>query len=833
MTSKDAGDSVRNRQSESRPVGRRPSLVSLVAHGVFERVQYPSLAIGLFLFWSALVGAFGTDLFGIPYLFWHAQAEIAVCAGLAVGVVLGEWCFVNFMLDSDREWLRRWVSARGDEQVLTQYLFWTNLAFAAVFLPAPFLHRLGGDLAAFNLIRATMSAMAIVTGVAIYVGCVACASAWVRSDSPGMAAYRGLVEVGLRWVQGVDWFASRAARQRGEVSADQDGEMVWVHAVGGLFFGVWLVVLAIAGVIYARVEEYDRWLDAAFSPAVLICVLAVLAVRIYGFLVFHAHRLYFAGLAAVVVVMGGASHYDWFGHKYPLPGMPFRHTFPSVEDVMTAQLERVERLERGLDEDTDRKALEKWLEQVERSDESPVLVLVATSGGGLRAQVWTTAVFGALERMIPEFPYRTRVVTGASGGMVGAAYYVGTLKSPEHPWAHGQNGTSLSVERLVEVASHDALTPTARTLFFRDLPRQVLPFLGGRDRGEALQATWIRNSGGSESAFRRPLRDLEASELAGWCPSLVFSPALLEDGRRLLLSNLNLAPLTASQLPRSGAQEALGWVSVPSEGGRERPRFAAISAIEGRLIEDRLNYRFDLATAARLNASFPLASPPVAMPIDQLQWSLGDAAYYDNYGMDVAVRWLERHRERLMQWRASGRLKGILIVQIVASEDPRNVPPQGRPTWADGWLTPVGGFFSHGFQKIVQTSDEQLEALAKSFPEDADGGGEFLRLETIAFRGEASLSWYLTPEEVHAIVYPLERIGSQGQLDFDRQGTPAFQRALGRAGTPTEALREFRTEMQRQLADLHQWWHSRQATSSERAGRDPRMTDQPQAIEQR
>ena len=39
----------------------------------------------------------------------------------------------------------------------------------------------------------------------------------------------------------------------------------------------------------------------------------------------------------------------------------------------------------------------------------------------------------------------------------------------------------------------------------------------------------------------RPFRELAAGEAEGWRPSLVFSPMLLEDGRRLLISNLDLA----------------------------------------------------------------------------------------------------------------------------------------------------------------------------------------------------------------------------------------------------------------------------------------------------
>ncbi|MCA9104516.1 MAG: hypothetical protein KDA83_03745 [Planctomycetales bacterium] len=858
------------RRIVSRFTFKQPTTATLLGYGIFERVQYPSLLLVVIAFWFVLAGFFGSTTVGIPYLFWHAQAEIAVCAGLAIGVFLGEWCFVNFLLDSDRPWLQRWVACRNEQHVLMRYLFFMNLIFAGAFLPTPFFYRVSGELSQFNLVRALMSAVAIVTGVSVYVCAVSSISSWVRSDhwlSRRIRVATGNLLIALHDGGGLSrtfgaltrWLLFRGhdpqrflvdtspaeneeTYEVADAAAPRDlaNDMVWVHVVSGIFFWIWNLLLIAGAIVYARTDNYSPWLDAIMSPAVLICMLLILGVRIYGFMVFHLHRLYFALVAGAIVTIMGLGYYDWFGHKYPLPDMPFRHAFPDVAEVMDAQRERLDRLDAGLDVDTDRLALERWLEETEATGGSPILVVVATSGGGIRAQIWTTAVLGAMERMVPELPYRTRLVTGASGGMVGAAYYVATIDQPRsrssHPRTHSnhaQAGTPLPVERLVEISSQDSLTPTARTLFFRDLPRQIMPFVGGRDRGEMLERTWIANSGGEQSVLHRPLRDLEAGELSGWCPSLVFTPALLEDGRRLFLSNLNLAPLTVARIPRDlkeGETPVMGasieYEEALAEAENSLDGLTTLSAIESRLIEDRLNYRFDIATAARLNASFPLISPPIAMPVDRVQWSLGDAAYYDNYGMNVAVRWLERHHSVLQEWRDEGRLHGILLLQIVSSEDPRNSPPTDVPRWTDGWMTPLRGLLVHGFQKIVHTSDQQLATLARTFPDDPSEGVPFLRHETIAFRGDASLSWYLTPEEVYALVYPFERTSTGGQLDFDRFGTPAFQRELGRASRPTQSMEEFRHDIQVQMGALQRWWIARRSLGQSDDWQGPHLSEE-------
>ncbi len=56
----------------------------------------------------------------------------------------------------------------------------------------------------------------------------------------------------------------------------------------------------------------------------------------------------------------------------------------------------------------------------------PKLIVIATSGGAYRAAFWTTLVLDRLsshEIGLPYFSESVRLLTGASGGMVGAAYY--------------------------------------------------------------------------------------------------------------------------------------------------------------------------------------------------------------------------------------------------------------------------------------------------------------------------------------------------------------------------------------------------------------------------
>ena len=80
----------------------------------------------------------------------------------------------------------------------------------------------------------------------------------------------------------------------------------------------------------------------------------------------------------------------------------------------------------------DRAALAAWhaAQGGGRPGGKPRLAVVAVSGGGIAAAVWTARSLKALEGKCDRFPAAVRVVTGASGGMLGAAAYVATLPQP-------------------------------------------------------------------------------------------------------------------------------------------------------------------------------------------------------------------------------------------------------------------------------------------------------------------------------------------------------------------------------------------------------------------
>jgi hypothetical protein len=368
------------------------------------------------------------------------------------------------------------------------------------------------------------------------------------------------------------------------------------------------------------------------------------------------------------------------------------------------------------------------------------LILVCTSGGGIRAAVWTTLILQRLQEQISSFATRALMITGASGGMVGAAAWVAALERENR-------APRARPPMAAKAISADALTELSRALVFRDIPAALRnePNLG--DRGRALQGAWV-------DALRRDLGvdlDMPLSALAGGerrreLPSLVFSPTIVEDGTRLLISNLELATLTRAEAP---------WLAKSPGGGPGRTASSTSARHVRQLLGDDAG-KITLATAARLSASFPFVSPAVLLPT-QPRRRLVDAGYYDNFGVDLATLWLREALRHQKKWLYE-HVTRIVIIQIRDShryvvESPRDERPPvpserigSRLLRATEGLTSPLECFVNAREAIMRfRNDAQLDTISQMYA--SAFGEEFLSTTVFELKSDVSLSWYLSAFE--------------------------------------------------------------------------------------
>ena len=392
------------------------------------------------------------------------------------------------------------------------------------------------------------------------------------------------------------------------------------------------------------------------------------------------------------------------------------------------------------------------------------LIVVCVSGGGIRAATWTAAILGRLDQ-IEGFRSAARWISGASGGMVGASF-----------WRAAER--RLTADELVAATAMDSLTPTLRRLVYNDVLRSFTPGRNRSDRGSVLQEAWrvhlergrIEVQGrridlqGRGIELARPIADLRASELDGTWPSLVFSPMLVEDGRRLLVTNLDLRRVTdhSALWLRSDPRPPSSQMSVSAETA-----YALEDICPGAL------GRVTLATAARMSASFPYVSPATPLPTAPVR-RVVDAGYYDNYGVELACSWI-RAMAADPAVRLLDRLEKVLVIQIRDNVSELSVNPGtdlhgdqaaaaglgARALW--GLTSPLEGVLSARESVTLFRNDGQIEALTQSL--DTANRPEFLSTTAFEFGGEASLSWRLDPDERDLLVGQAMSPGIQSKLD--------------------------------------------------------------------
>ena len=313
-----------------------------------------------------------------------------------------------------------------------------------------------------------------------------------------------------------------------------------------------ILVIVVMLQIVSHLDFYfvERWMMSLFPPAFSICVMLGVVATFATYLGTRSRTTRAVVVCALLFVLAVAGMLDYeveissLGDWYPTPGQQIvrqivptrgaRYPGSRVTDLEVFQRATSSVTSRESHEARE-KLLDRWATSFETSGQAPlrarkpVLVVVATSGGALRAAVWTEIVLGYLDARLDDFQHHVRLITGASGGMLGDSAYV-TARC---------YGKQMPDEMANLGPPPDYLTPIAWQIAFRDFfPNCLIPW-PTHNRGDALEEAWIEH----DPAIAHTFNDIRPSEEAGLIPSLVFSPMLVEDGRRVLISNLPLHDL--------------------------------------------------------------------------------------------------------------------------------------------------------------------------------------------------------------------------------------------------------------------------------------------------
>jgi hypothetical protein len=180
-------------------------------------------------------------------------------------------------------------------------------------------------------------------------------------------------------------------------------------------------------------------------------------------------------------------------------------------------------------------------EFLKQIDESRPIVLVSAAGGGLRAAYWTATILGELQDRFPTFDQHTFMISGVSGGSLGAGVYRALLQHARRGKAIAcRNGTGQIVTGYRQcgqaILDHDFTGPVLAALLFRDL----LPLPGLLDRAGVLEEAW-------EAAWRSTMiepgeglaRRFDQIDAVSRFPVLMLNGVSALTGERILAGGLS------------------------------------------------------------------------------------------------------------------------------------------------------------------------------------------------------------------------------------------------------------------------------------------------------
>lgn len=281
--------------------------------------------------------------------------------------------------------------------------------------------------------------------------------------------------------------------------------------------------------------------------------------------------------------------------------------------------------------------LENWKKK--QREEKPLMLIITTSGGGSRSAAFTMNVLQKLDaQMAGKLMDKTFLITGASGGMFGAAYFRALARMKET-----DSTINLQDHQYTDAISEDLLNPLFSSFVARDLASPAQKFKVGnyeyiKDRGYAFEQKLNINTRG---VLDRQLRDLAPDEKAARIPLMLLSSVITRDSRTMLISS---QPISFLMRPVYDSTRIMGIDPDAVDFGglfyKQNP----------------MNIR--LLTALRMNATFPYVLPNVWLPTNPVI-DVMDAGFRDNFGEQVAIRFLHVFREWVLK-----NTRGVLMIQI-------------------------------------------------------------------------------------------------------------------------------------------------------------------------
>ncbi len=488
------------------------------------------------------------------------------------------------------------------------------------------------------------------------------------------------------------------------------------HQIGAMFEVIAIVSLLVMGIFR---ENPVCMLPAGASIMLLFTI----------FIMFiSALNTWFRGWTATVVILlffaldyFSRTHWSYFsgkayGMNYSVP--PAEYSYPVFAKI------RHDTTTQNADKANMESILERWQARNSQPDSLPDMVIINTSGGGMRSTLWAFHTLQYLDSITGgNFFNHAELITGSSGGVIGAAYF-------RELYLEKQQGKKIELDNrsYFDMLGQDILNPVVFTIATNDMAFRFEHFNDGnytytKDRAYAFEEKLNANT---DSVLSKRLGDYKVPEEEAKIPMMLITPSIVNDGRKMLISPLGISFMT-------------GYDVDPNL--TYRPITQSIEFSRFFKEQDAKNLLF--TSALRMNSTFPYITPLTELPSNP-PIELMDAGLIDNFGLEDAVKFIYTFRNWLPKH--TGR---IIIVQIRDQVKKQRIWGNS-PTDIMGSITfPVSQFYSSLFPVESFKEDRMVEYMSQWYKG---------KISVVYFQlnnegnDDLSLSWRLTDREKSIIL---------------------------------------------------------------------------------
>jgi hypothetical protein len=342
------------------------------------------------------------------------------------------------------------------------------------------------------------------------------------------------------------------------------------------------------------------------------------------------------------------------------------------------------------------------------------------------------------------------LITGASGGLIGASYFR-ELKLQQ------QQSDSINPYAAIhrEKISTDNLNPLIFSLLANDLFVGFTKFEYAGKRYTRDRAFTFEDQLNqiTEGLMDKPISAYAPEEKKGTIPMVILTPTVINDGRKLYI-----------------ASRPVSFMNSEIENFNDYQQ-AKVSGIDfNRFFKEQDSGNLRFLSALRMSATFPYITPNTTLPTEP-PILIMDAGISDNFGMSDAVRFLYAFRNWVKE-----NTSGVVFVSIRDSPKLRQISEKSSQTIMDNVTQPISSVYNN-FENFQDITSDMLIGQAHSWlplPIDrvdiqyqSENYTSILQqMDSIRNNSaRASLSWRLTTREKENIISNIKSDKNREALD--------------------------------------------------------------------